>query len=91
MQILFSAQTSIRSRVNEEHITMTTMPQTEEPVATENDRACDFPYGCDIDVAFPTSEHAVKTMQVMQVDTEISDKVLKEFSLHGEEQNILRM
>ncbi|KAL7574584.1 hypothetical protein ACA910_015934 [Epithemia clementina (nom. ined.)] len=51
----------------------------------------EFPYCCDIDVTFPTSRHAEQTMQVMRVDKELGDKVVKSFSLHGEGNRTLRI
>lgn len=40
-----------------------------------------FPYACRIDVTFPTNEQAEQAMQVLQVDREPGDRVLKAFTL----------
>ena len=40
-----------------------------------------YPYACRIDVKFPTSRQAEQTMQVLQVDREPGDRVIKAFSI----------
>jgi len=40
-----------------------------------------YPYICQVDIAFPTAEHAENTKKVMEVDEEIGDRVQREFSL----------
>jgi len=41
----------------------------------------DYPYACEIDIAFPTAALAEQTKQVMQVDKELGDRVTKSFAL----------
>ena len=40
-----------------------------------------YPYACRIDIRFPTHQQAEQTMQVLQVDREPGDRVVKTFSL----------
>jgi hypothetical protein len=55
----------------------------------------DYPYACEIDIAFPTDLIAQQTRDVMQVDKEIGDRVTKTFSLvqpdGGDKASVLRM
>jgi len=44
------------------------------------------PYGCEIEIAFPTAEHAEQAMRVLQVDREVSDRVARRFELVVEEE-----
>eukprot|EP00527_Entomoneis_sp_CCMP2396_P001754 CAMPEP_0198148444 /NCGR_PEP_ID=MMETSP1443-20131203/41434_1 /TAXON_ID=186043 /ORGANISM="Entomoneis sp., Strain CCMP2396" /LENGTH=102 /DNA_ID=CAMNT_0043813131 /DNA_START=24 /DNA_END=332 /DNA_ORIENTATION=+ len=60
--------------------------------STEDKRKpSDFPYACDIEIAFPTPRHAEQSMRIMQVDEEIGDRVQKSFSLVGDENEIVRI
>jgi hypothetical protein len=55
----------------------------------------DYPYACEIDIAFPTALIAQQTRDVMQVDKELGDRVTKTFSLiqpdGGVKSSVLRM
>ena len=39
------------------------------------------PYSCEIDISFPTAISAQQAKEVLQVDTELVDTVVKTFSL----------
>ena len=41
----------------------------------------EFPYSCEIDIAFPTTRHAEQAMKVMEVDKEIGKRATKSFCL----------
>lgn len=47
---------------------------------TENN-TIEYPYVCQIDVSFPNSLDAKRAMQVLQVDKEPGNRVVKSFSL----------
>eukprot|EP00545_Synedropsis_sp_CCMP1620_P002114 CAMPEP_0119004760 /NCGR_PEP_ID=MMETSP1176-20130426/1338_1 /TAXON_ID=265551 /ORGANISM="Synedropsis recta cf, Strain CCMP1620" /LENGTH=98 /DNA_ID=CAMNT_0006956505 /DNA_START=23 /DNA_END=319 /DNA_ORIENTATION=- len=36
-----------------------------------------FPYTCELDVSFPTKESAIRTKEIMCVDEEIGNRVVK--------------
>ena len=56
--------------------------------STNNTSEKSKPYQCEIDIAFPTSLHALHAKQVLEVDREIGDKVVKSFAiLHPEPPN----
>ncbi|GAX17333.1 hypothetical protein FisN_10Lu199 [Fistulifera solaris] len=40
----------------------------------------DYPYACEIELNFPTSSQAEKAVRVMQVDSELSDQVVRTFA-----------
>mmetsp|Transcript_28733 Transcript_28733/g.52516 ORF Transcript_28733/g.52516 Transcript_28733/m.52516 type:complete len:111 (-) Transcript_28733:399-731(-) len=39
------------------------------------------PYKCEVDITFPTARHAKTCMDVLSVDDEIGDRVVKSFEL----------
>jgi hypothetical protein len=55
----------------------------------------DYPYACEIDIAFPTALIAQQTRDVVQVDKELGDRVTKTFSFvqpdGGVKSSVLRM
>mmetsp|Transcript_3033 Transcript_3033/g.3653 ORF Transcript_3033/g.3653 Transcript_3033/m.3653 type:complete len:108 (-) Transcript_3033:993-1316(-) len=40
-----------------------------------------FPYECDLEISFPTKEHAHIVKSAMEVDEEIGDRIKKTFSI----------
>ena len=40
-----------------------------------------FPYECDVEISFPTTEHANTVKRAMEVDEEIGDRIKKTFSI----------
>jgi hypothetical protein len=50
-----------------------------------------YPYACELDIRFPTAQHAKDTMRVMEVDQELGDRVVKTFQLVDEEPAVLRV
>jgi len=61
-------------------------PTTNTTTTTNNNNANDTndnnkPYKCEIDITFPTKQHAQQCMDVLSVDDEIGDRVCKSFSV----------
>lgn len=61
-------------------------PTTNTTTTTTNNNANDTsdnnkPYKCEIDITFPTKQHAQQCMDVLSVDDEIGDRVCKSFSV----------
>jgi len=46
-----------------------------------NDNSNSFPYECDLDITFPTEDHADTVKRAMEVDEEIGDRIKKSFSI----------
>lgn len=40
-----------------------------------------YPYACQIDIRFPTNRQAEQAIQVLQVDREPGERVVKSFSI----------
>jgi len=53
-------------------------PTTNTTTTTTNNNK---PYKCEIDITFPTKQHAQQCMDVLSVDDEIGDRVYKSFSV----------
>lgn len=48
-------------------------------------------YACEVEIAFPTPQHAEQVKKVMEVDKELGDKVTKLFRLHEDDDGLLRV
>jgi hypothetical protein len=56
----------------------------------------EYRYVCEIRISFPTVKHAEQTKQVLEVDQEVGERVVKSFALEpaspdSERQNVLKM
>lgn len=49
----------------------------------------DRPYKCQIQIKFPHVEDATRALQVLEVDEEIGNRVVKNLSLLGEQKDTL--
>jgi hypothetical protein len=50
-----------------------------------------FPYTCELDVTFPTDESAIQTKEVMEVDDEVGNRVVKTLEILDEDSKIMRV
>lgn len=50
-----------------------------------------YPYACDIDVSFPTAASATRTKNVLIVDQELGNRVVKTMDVLSTDPRTLRM